>query len=237
MHTFQPFSRGCGAWSVETCALAVVEILVGWFILSLTGALAPGPLSAAVVQQTNKRGKLHGILPMVGHAIVEIGIIAVIILSVQMVIENQLIIDLIKGGGSLVIILFGFMALREYRYNDNLQSKESEAGISAATAAEATIQGALVSILSPYFLLWWIAAGFTAVSSLMESLEVGTVFLAGVLVYLVHISTDLLFGVVLAVGTDKAGKKAKVGGINWISVMVGVFQIVLGMWFLLEALY
>jgi hypothetical protein len=71
----------------------------------------------------------------------------------------------------------------------------------------------------------------------MESLEVGTVFLAGVLVYLVHISTDLLFGVVLAVGTDKAGKKAKVGGINWISVMVGVFQIVLGMWFLLEALY
>ncbi len=237
MHTFEPFSRGCVAWSVETSALAVVEILVGWFILSLTGALAPGPLSAAVVMQTNKRGKLHGMLPMIGHAIVEIGIIAVIILSVQMVIENQLIIDLMKGGGGLVIILFGFVALREYRYNDNLQSKESEETMSSATAAEATIQGALVSILSPYFLLWWIAAGFTAVSSLMETLEVGTVFLAGVLVYLVHISTDLLFGVVLAVGTEKAGKKAKVGGINWISVMVGVFQIVLGMWFLLEALY
>ncbi len=222
---------------METSALAVVEILVGWFILSLTGALAPGPLSAAVVQQTNKRGKLHGVLPMVGHAIVEIGIIAVIILSVQLVIENQLIIDLMKGGGGIVIILFGFMALREYRYSDDIQSIESEETMSAATAAEATIQGALVSILSPYFLLWWIAAGFTAVTSLMETLEVGTVFLAGVLVYLVHISTDLLFGVVLAVGTDKAGKKVKVGGINWISVVIGVFQIALGMWFLLEALY
>ncbi len=216
--------------------MAVVEILVGWFILSLTGALAPGPLSAAVVQQTNKRGKLHGILPMVGHAIVEIGIIVVIILSIQLVIENQLIINLMKGGGGLVIILFGFMALREYRYSDNLQSKESEETMSAATAAEATIQGALVSILSPYFLLWWIAAGFTAVSSLMETLEVGTVFLAGVLIYLVHISTDLLFGVVLAVGTDKAGKKAKVGGINWISVVIGIFQIAIGALFLGEVI-
>ena len=216
--------------------MAVVEILVGWFILSLTGALAPGPLSAAVVMQTNKRGKLHGILPMVGHAIVEIGIIAVIILSVQLVIENQLIIDLMKGGGGFVIILFGFLALREYRYNDKLQSTESEETMSAATAAEATIQGALVSILSPYFLLWWIAAGFTAVSSLMESLDVGTVFLAGVLVYLVHISTDLLFGVILVVGTDKASKKAKVGGINWISVVIGLFQIAIGGLFLGEVI-
>ena len=236
MHTFEPFSRGSSAKGVETSALSVVEILVGWFILSLTGALAPGPLSAAVVMQTNKRGKLHGILPMVGHAIVEIGIIAVIILSVQLVIENQLIIDLMKGGGGFVIILFGFLALREYRYNDNLKSPESEETISAATAAEATIQGALVSILSPYFLLWWIAAGFTAVSSLMESLEVGTVFLAGVLVYLVHISTDLLFGVILAVGTDKVSKTAKIGGINWISVVIGFFQIAIGALFLGEVI-
>lgn len=235
-HTFEPFSRGGSVWRVETSALAVVEILVGWFILSLTGALAPGPLSAAVVMQTNKRGKLHGMLPMVGHAIVEIGIIAVIILSIQMVIENQLVIDLMKGGGGLVIILFGFLALREYRYSDNLQSIESEETMSAATAAEATIQGALVSILSPYFLLWWIAAGFAAVSSLMENLEVGTVFLAGLLVYLVHISTDLLFGVVLTVGTDKAGKKAKVGGINWISVVIGIFQIAIGGLFLGEVI-
>jgi threonine/homoserine/homoserine lactone efflux protein len=216
--------------------LAVVEILVGWFILSLTGALAPGPLSAAVVMQTNKRGKLHGILPMVGHAIVEIGIIAVIILSVQLVIENQLIIDLMKGGGGFVIILFGFLALRAYRYHDNLRSTESEETMSAATAAEATIQGALVSILSPYFLLWWIAAGFTAVSSLMESLDVGTVFLAGILVYLVHISTDLIFGVILVVGTDKASKKAKIGGINWISVVIGLFQIAIGGLFLGEVI-
>jgi hypothetical protein len=70
----------------------------------------------------------------------------------------------------------------------------------------------------------------------METLEVGTVFLAGVLIYLVHISTDLLFGVVLAVGTDKAGKKAKVGGINWISVVIGIFQIAIGALFLGEVI-
>ncbi|TFH01028.1 MAG: hypothetical protein E4H14_19050 [Candidatus Thorarchaeota archaeon] len=216
--------------------MGVFEILVAWFALSLTGALAPGPLSAAVVMQSSKHGRLHGMLPMVGHAIVEIGIIAAIILSVQALTLAPLTIDLLVGFGGFVIILFGFLALREYRYKEEVDKKE-DTKLTASSVLEATTQGAIVSILSPYFLLWWFGIGLANVTLLMGTLQVGvgTVFIAGLLIYLTHVSTDFLFGGVLTLGTDVATKKAKIGDINWVSVVIGVVQIALGAWFVLLA--
>ncbi|MFQ5833177.1 MAG: LysE family transporter [Candidatus Thorarchaeota archaeon] len=218
--------------------MAVVEILAVWFALSLTGALAPGPLSAAVVQQASKRGRLHGILPMVGHAIVELGIIAAIIISVQALTLDHMTIDLLVGFGGIIIVLFGLLALKEYRYES--PTAESSIGFqpSTSTVFEATVQGAAVSILSPYFLLWWFGVGLSSVTLLMTELQVGvgTVFLAGVLVYFTHISTDLLWGAFLTVGTDKAKRRATVGGLDWINIAVGLFQVVLGAWFVLIAI-
>ena len=103
--------------------MGVFEILAAWFALSLTGALAPGPLSAAVVMQSSKHGRLHGMLPMVGHAIVEVGIIAAIIVSVQALTLSQLMIDILVGFGGIVIILFGFLALREYKHKEIVQKE------------------------------------------------------------------------------------------------------------------
>ncbi|MHA1137263.1 MAG: LysE family transporter [Candidatus Thorarchaeota archaeon] len=216
--------------------MGVVEILIAWFALSLTGALAPGPLSAAVVMQSSKHGRLHGILPMVGHAIVEIGIIAAIIISVQSLALAPLTVDLLVGFGGIVIILFGFLALREYRHKEEVVKKE-DSKMTASSVLEATTQGVIVSILSPYFLLWWFSIGLANVTLLVETLQVGvgTVFLAGFLIYLTHVSTDFLFGGVLTLGTDVATKKAKIGDINWVSVFIGVVQIALGVWFVLLA--
>ncbi len=227
-------------WENLTCTIliviqmGVVEILAIWFGLSLTGALAPGPLSAAVVMQSSKHGRLHGILPMVGHAIVEIGIVAAIIVSAQIFAFDALTRSLMIGSGGVVIVFFGILALKDYRFKEStrgLEEDNTNKGISSAL--EATTQGAIVSILSPYFLLWWAAIGLSNVTLLIGELQVGvgTVFLAGVLIYLTHISTDLLFGAFLTVGTDAAKKKTAIGGINWINVIIGLFQVILGFYF------
>ena len=132
--------------------MGVFEILAAWFALSLTGALAPGPLTAAVVMQSTKHGRLHGILPMVGHAIVEVGIIAAIIISVEVLTLSPLMISIMIGFGGIVIILFGFLALKDYRYKEEIQIQESSKP-TTSSILEATTQGAAVSILSPYFLM------------------------------------------------------------------------------------
>ncbi|MBD3405253.1 MAG: hypothetical protein GF411_03840 [Candidatus Lokiarchaeota archaeon] len=217
--------------------MAIAEILIAWFLLSLTGALAPGPLSAAVVMQASRRGKLHGILPMVGHAIVEIGIVAGIVLSVNALVLNQFTIDLLIGFGGFVVIIFGLLAMKDYQYEE--QNSVEESSTNTSTVAEATIQGAAVSILSPYFLLWWFAIGLANVTMLIAELQVGIsiVFIAALLIFLTHVSTDFLFGIFLSITADKASKRAKAKGINWLNVGIGLFQILLGIWFIIQAVF
>ncbi len=222
--------------------MGVIEVLAAWFVLSLTGALAPGPLSAAVIQQASKRGRLHGILPMVGHAIVEIGIIGAIMLSVNALTLTPFIVDILMGFGGVIIILFGLLALRDYKYDNSDSSLVKKQEISAITALEATTQGALVSIFSPYFLLWWFGAGLSFISILMVDLQmnIGTVFIAGVLIYFTHISTDLIFGAFLSIGatygSEKAQVESKAGRLNLVNIGIGLFQVVLGFSFVILAL-
>lgn len=222
--------------------MGVIEVLAAWFVLSLTGALAPGPLSAAVIQQASKRGRLHGILPMVGHAIVEIGIIGAIMLSVNALTLTPFIVDILMGFGGVIIILFGLLALRDYKYEDSDSSLVEKQETSAITALEATTQGALVSIFSPYFLLWWFGAGLSFISILMVDLQmnIGTVFIAGVLIYFTHISTDLIFGAFLSIGatygSEKAQVESKAGRLNLVNIGIGLFQVVLGLSFVILAL-
>ncbi len=218
--------------------MAVLEILAGWFVLSLTGALAPGPLSAACVMQASKHGRFHGILPMVGHAIVEVGIVAAIIVGVEVLEPNQAIIDAILGVGGLVIAGFGLLALRDWRITERQASAGRSTQPTPSTIIQATVQGAVVSLLSPYFLIWWFTIGLLNVTLLVSQLQVGvgTVFIAAALIYLTHASTDFLFGAFLAVGSDKASKNIRVGGMNWVSVTIGLIQVALGLWFVAMAL-
>lgn len=218
--------------------MSILEVLIVWFGLSLTGALAPGPLSAAVVMQSNRHGRLYGILPMVGHAILELGIVAAIIISAQIFAFDEFMTSLLIGLGGVVIVLFGFLALKDYRFRSKVEVVDSESSSTKSAALEATTQGIAVSLFSPYFLIWWAGVGLSNVTLLIGQLQVGvgTVFLAGVLIYLTHISTDFLFGGFLTVGTDVASKKAGYGGINWINIIIGIFQVVLGVWFIFLAL-
>jgi len=221
--------------------MGVVEVaivLAGWFVLSLTGALAPGPLSAAVIQHASKRGRLHGMLPMVGHALVELVIITAIILGVNSAVLDPYT-DFLMGFGGVIIILFGLVALRDFK---QVSETKVEQDLTASSVLEATTQGALVSIFSPYFILWWIAAGFTAITYLLEYVQwsVGAVLIAGILIYFTHISTDFIFGAFLSVGATYGSKKAqvdsKVGRLNLVNIGIGVFQVALGIFFIALAL-
>ncbi|MHA2382658.1 MAG: LysE family transporter [Candidatus Thorarchaeota archaeon] len=219
----------------------VIFVLAGWFVLSLSGALAPGPLSAAVIQQASKRDRLHGILPMVGHALVELVIITAIILGVSSAILDPYT-DLLMGFGGVIIILFGLVAMRDYKQEETGSSVEVKQEMTASSALEATTQGALVSIFSPYFILWWLAAGFTAITYLLENVQwsVEAVFIAGVLIYFTHISTDFIFGAFLSVGASYGSEKAQVdskaGRLNLVNIGIGLFQVVLGLSFIVLAL-
>ncbi|MEM2141713.1 MAG: LysE family transporter [Candidatus Thorarchaeota archaeon] len=217
----------------------VLLLLIVWWTLSLTGALAPGPLSAAVVMQATKRGRLYGMLPMVGHSLVELGIVGLLAFSISSVVLDDRTVAVMQGLGGVVVILFGMLALKDWRRPPDLDHGHKQPHlVNRSAVVEATSQGVIVSILSPYFILWWFAVGAGTVSTLMYELQVGvgTILVAGALIYLTHISTDFMFGAVLAVTTDEINRRTGRGGVNWLAVLVGAFQIALGTYFILLAL-
>ncbi len=218
--------------------MAVFEVLGAWFVISLTGALAPGPLSAAVVQNATRRGWAHGMLPMVGHSLVEAVIIGMIVVSLQAIVLSGTALSRVLGAGGLAVVLFGLVALRDYRFQPADPMDGDTVPQAPLSAVGATVQGAVVSVLSPYFILWWSAVGLSTVTSLVMELSVGagTVVFVGLVVFLVHISTDLIYGAFLSLGTHAARTKAVAGGINWLNVFIGVFQVGLGAWSILRAL-
>ncbi len=165
-----------------------------------------------------------------------------IILSVNALTLTPFTVDILMGFGGVIIILFGFQALRDYKHDDSKSGIEVKEETSAITAIEATTQGALVSIFSPYFLLWWFGAGLSFISILLADLQmnIGTVFIAGVLIYFTHISTDFIFGAFLSVGatygSEKARIESKAGRLNLVNIGIGFFQVVLGLSFVILAL-
>ncbi|NWF97028.1 MAG: LysE family transporter [Candidatus Thorarchaeota archaeon] len=217
----------------------VIVILAAWWALSLTGALAPGPLSAAVIMQSSQGGRLQGIMPMVGHSLVELGLVGAIVVSVSTIALDTLAISAMQGFGGVVVIGFGLLALKSWKNESSEgQATAERPSVHKSTLAAATIQGALVSILSPYFLLWWFAVGLGSISTLIAEIQVGvgTVLVAACLVYLTHISTDFMFGAFLTLGVDATRRRVRRSRVNWLSVAIGTFQIALGLLFVYEAL-
>jgi threonine/homoserine/homoserine lactone efflux protein len=221
--------------------LEIVVILGTWWMVSFTGAAAPGPLSAAVVMQTNRGGKLRGILPMVGHSIVEAFIVIGIVLSLQFIALNSPLAIAMAAFGGIVIVFFGLLALRDYRVSAEEKKEEDiERTVERGKALQATVQGVIISILSPYFLFWWIGVGaafggLEMFASLV--VEVGTTALAAILFYFTHISTDFIIGGFLVFGTERVGRIKRAGDINWINVVIGVFQVLLGLLFVFQAVF
>ncbi|MFX1484968.1 MAG: hypothetical protein ACFFCP_17460, partial [Promethearchaeota archaeon] len=61
-----------------------------------------------------------------------------------------------------------------------------------------------------------------------------------ILIYFTHISTDFLFGAFLSIGATYGSKKARVdskaGRLNLVNIGIGLFQIVLGFFFVYLAI-
>ena len=60
-------------------------------------------------------------------------------------------------------------------------------------------------------------------------LNIGIVFIAGILIYFTHISTDFIFGAFLSVGATYGGEKdqveSKAGRLNLVNIGIGLFAL------------
>lgn len=118
--------------------------------ISLTGVMTPGPVFAAAVAKGYKDQRA-GIKIALGHGLVEFPLMALIVVSLDFIFENDLVklgIGLI--GGTLLLYLGASMIKSRKLVADGSHEYIPYDSITA---------GALTTATNPYFLLWWATVG------------------------------------------------------------------------------
>lgn len=146
-------------------------IFVSSFIIALSGALMPGPLLAVTIRDTTRRGFIAAPLLVLGHGILELGLLALLLLGLAEWLKGEAATTVIALAGCSALLWMAVGMVREVR------SLRFDPGAGASNAAgpdtgnarnfwRPVADGIIASISNPYWSLWWatIGLGYLALS-------------------------------------------------------------------------
>ncbi len=147
-------------------------IFVSSFIIALSGALMPGPLLAVTIRDTTRRGFVAAPLLVLGHGILELGLLALLLLGLAEWLKGEAATTVIALAGCSALLWMAVGMVREVR------SLRFDPGAWASNAAgpdtgnarnlwRPVADGIIASISNPYWSFWWatIGLGYLAISS------------------------------------------------------------------------
>ena len=147
--------------------------------ISLTGVMAPGPVTTATIA-AGARSRHAGGLIAVGHGIAEFPLMVLIISGMGRLFESDEVkIGIgLMGGAFLIWLSLGLM--RSSAQNSKPVNKHQQQG--------PLWTGVLLTVGNPYFLFWWATIGLALAS---QALELGV--FAFVLFAVIHWLCDLIW--------------------------------------------
>ena len=173
-----------------------METSLGLFLLSvigisLTGAMLPGPMTAAIIAK-GYGSKNAGALIAVGHGVIELPLIAAIYLGVGHFLGLPLVVSIIYIAGGVALFYLGFRMFR------NASDAPGEVG---GLPRNSMVTGIVVTATNPAFYVWWIFVGTPLIAGAALFGVIGVVLLA-----VVHWPCDLIWSEFLSLGTFKSRK-------------------------------
>ncbi|MHC5161911.1 MAG: LysE family transporter [Planctomycetota bacterium] len=168
--------------------------LLSAIIISLSGVMAPGAVTAATIAQ-GTRNRWAGLLISVGHGIVEMPLICLLMLGLHFFFEMdpvKITIGILGGG---FLLWMGYGMLRQINRPIAEQAGNFKSG--------SITTGILLSATNPYFLLWWATVGLNLA---LGASELGTTAL--ILFAIVHWLCDVVWLSILSFGAFYTHKGA-----------------------------
>ena len=171
--------------------MPLFTFLLGAVLISLSGVLSPGPITAVAVGKGSESPHA-GALVALGHGIVEIPLMVCILFGLGYLLNLAYVNVGIALVGGLFLLVMGVCMFRSI---NRLDVSSTPYNYSPMTA------GILLTIGNPYFLVWWATVGATLIS---RSLSFGLV--AFVVFALLHWACDLLWCYFLSTVSFKGGR-------------------------------
>jgi len=146
--------------------------------ISLSGVMAPGPLTAATITK-GYRNKNAGIFIALGHAIIELPLMALIYFGFAHFLASPEVKRIVGLIGGLLLIFMGVMLFR---------TMHRAIGEAADLPANSLTTGIVLTGANPYFFLWWATIG---IALIYGAAEFGVL---GMLIFVVvHWTCDLFW--------------------------------------------
>jgi threonine/homoserine/homoserine lactone efflux protein len=169
----------------------LVSFLLKAVIISLSGVMAPGPITAVTVSKGTEH-PYSGAMIAIGHGIVEFPLIILIIIGFGQFLEISWVKVVIGVLGGLFLLKMGIGLLKNVR---NIQIGQSHQQYTALQA------GMVLSIANPYFLVWWATIGAMLITGAYQFGVWGLVVFI-----IVHWSCDFIWYSFLSSVTFKGGQ-------------------------------
>jgi len=172
--------------------MLVLDFIVTVVLISVSGALAPGPLTFTVISHGMKSGARGGLAFSIGHTLFELPLVlflAFILNFVSKGLEMNPTIRLSIGiVGGLTIIAFGAMQIYESS-KSKTGNYQREAKSKLQKVRHPLVLGLVLTGLNPFFILWWLAASRELIGGALAIAS-----FAGVLImYVAHVWMDYVF--------------------------------------------
>jgi len=193
--------------------------------ISVSGALAPGPLFFANITRGIDHGIKSGLYFSVGHMIVELPLI--FLLAVGLIsTSNQLLISTVSGLlGGATLIGFGLLQMKSIRGNYADSNMFKGSSLSSSLMLGVTLSG-----LNPFFIFWWLTIG---VKLIYEALALAS-FIGILYMFLCHIWIDYAWLTSTAYLANKGRNVIRSRIYKVLVLIFGLILIYYGVTFLME---
>ncbi len=138
--------------------MELLAFLGSVFILSLSGSLQPGPVTATAIMM-GVRDRWAGALMSVGHGLIEFPLMLLIILGLGEILQKQPVKIAIGSVGGAVLLL---MAAGMWK------SAGAQTADPPTRTGSPILAGAVLTVSNPYFLLWWATVGLKLATKASE---------------------------------------------------------------------
>jgi len=200
--------------------LTLLEFSIITLTVSLSGVMAPGPMSAVTINH-GTRSRLAGLMVATGHAIVELPVIIALFFGIKLITQFTNITTYITLAGSIVLFILATLTLKSLRNNNT-----------SVQSYTPMVDGIVLSAFNPYFYVWWLTIGL---SLIQKAFVFGTV---GLIIFSVlHLACDYIWLFVLSIisyaGASFIGKKFKIA----VSIITVIMLYAFGIFFMYDALH
>lgn len=189
-------------------------------LISLSGVLSPGPMTAAVIQH-GSRSRLSGVWVSLGHGVVEVPLILLLFVGAGKFLQNETVRIIVGFAGGAYLIFMAKGLLRPGELTDSQEGK----------TPSSLLAGIFLSIGNPYFLLWWATIGLGLVLS-----AIGFGIMGLVLFIIVHWLADLVWYTFLSLVAHKGVNTFGSGLYRKVSMLCGAAVFFFGGAFIVGAM-